>query len=472
MTRQSNFTIIAPIVPEKLADLKDLLEKMTVCPGQPGAQPGTADPCNPIVPFALFKQLHYARFVILDDPTLGDFDRVCEPVPDYPLSLAFMGDCDGRADDFLIDLAQRARGGLREVFSHCECFKQTTDLLSWMQEHSVPAAAAYVNHIGRTVAQIRDEEKVRAELLRHLKAGPPAGGTSAAIHAELVAYAIAQKLIPPRPKHTPLWRKLLRKTRELLRAASVPAAVTLAGSVVAVVLIAILASIAIVLLTAVWNPFPFFVAASARVLLAAVLIFLIALRVYEIAEAEIVIRPTDAQARELASLEDYDAVNQYSVIGSVKRSAFRSGMLKLNLRIVAWLARRVYKIGFLARIRTIHFARWVFINESRRILFASSYDGSLESYNDDFINKGGFGLNFAFASGFGYPRCLFLLFDGATNEQKFKYALRRHQIPTQVWYNAYPGLTVYDLARNARVRAGLDRDTMSSDEARAWLFDL
>ena len=31
--------------------------------------------------------------------------------------------------------------------------------------------------------------------------------------------------------------------------------------------------------------------------------------------------------------------------------------------------------------------------------------------------------------------------DGAEHELKFKRYLRRHQVPTDVWYKAYPGLT-------------------------------
>ena len=58
----------------------------------------------------------------------------------------------------------------------------------------------------------------------------------------------------------------------------------------------------------------------------------------------------------------------------------------------------------LARVRTIHFARWVFLDGRKRILFLSNYDGSLESYMDDFINKVGFGLNVVFSNGIGYPR--------------------------------------------------------------------
>jgi hypothetical protein len=91
---------------------------------------------------------------------------------------------------------------------------------------------------------------------------------------------------------------------------------------------------------------------------------------------------------------------------------------------------------------------------------------------DDFINKLGWGLNLMFSHGFGYPRTNWLVLDGASDEQRFKDANRRHQIATQVWYNAYPGLTALDLARNTRVRKGLQRRWMRKAAIRAWLRDL
>jgi hypothetical protein len=60
------------------------------------------------------------------------------------------------------------------------------------------------------------------------------------------------------------------------------------------------------------------------------------------------------------------------------------------------------------------------------------------------------------------------LLGGARREHHFKYFQRRHQLPTQVWYKAYPGLTLTDLERNARIRQGLERD-LSDTEALAWL---
>ena len=67
-------------------------------------------------------------------------------------------------------------------------------------------------------------------------------------------------------------------------------------------------------------------------------------------------------------------------------------------------------------MKTIHFARWVFIDGKRRMFFASNYDGSLESYMDDFIDKVAWGLNLVFSNGVGYPRTSWLVRGGARNE--------------------------------------------------------
>ena len=156
----------------------------------------------------------------------------------------------------------------------------------------------------------------------------------------------------------------------------------------------------------------------------------------------------------LARLEDHDVSNQFTVLGSVKPSLFRSVVLTTILWLIDYGARHIYNRGRLGRIQTIHFARWAFLDGKKRVLFISNYDGSLEAYMDDFINKVGWGLNLVFSNGVGYPRTHWLVRDGSKSEQQFKYTLRRHQLPTQVWYKAYPGLTAFDIARNTRIREG------------------
>ena len=88
---------------------------------------------------------------------------------------------------------------------------------------------------------------------------------------------------------------------------------------------------------------------------------------------------------------------------------------------------------------------------------------------DDFINRVGFGLNLVFSNGLGYPRTNWLILDGSKDEQNFKNFLRRHQLPTQVWYSAYPGLTALDKRRNMLIRSGLEQPSLTEDEIQQWL---
>jgi hypothetical protein len=205
-------------------------------------------------------------------------------------------------------------------------------------------------------------------------------------------------------------------------------------------------------------------------LLTLALVFL--LRRYEKTEPEISVRTPPQHSQMLARLEDHDVTNQFTVLGSVKPSLFRSVSLTIILWLIDYGARHIYNRGRLGRIQTIHFARWAFLDGKKRVLFASNYDGSLEAYMDDFINKVGWGLNLVFSNGVGYPRAHWLVRDGSKSEQQFKYTLRRHQLPTQVWYKAYPGLTAFDIARNTRIRKGIERRSMTDAEVRIWLQDL
>jgi hypothetical protein len=200
--------------------------------------------------------------------------------------------------------------------------------------------------------------------------------------------------------------------------------------------------------------------------------FLIALRRHETTDPVIRTRNNAARTRGIAVGEDRDVTNPFSAIGSFKPGWFRLAIATIALRLVGLSGIFVYHSGRLARVSTIHFARWVIIDGDRRVFFASNYDGSLESYMDDFINKVAFGLNLVFSNGMAYPPTDYLVHRGAWREHEFKHYLHRRQVPTDVWYKAYPGLTTADLARNARIRKGLQRTDMSDEEIRRWLAEI
>ena len=198
-------------------------------------------------------------------------------------------------------------------------------------------------------------------------------------------------------------------------------------------------------------------------------IFIYQLRSREKTDPEIAPLVDLNHRRRLARLEDHDVTNQFTVIGAIKPGRFRVWTMSFLLWIMEWTTRHVYIRGNLARITTIHAARWVFINDKKRMVFASNYDGSLESYMDDFINKVGWGLNLVFSNGVGYPTTNWLVLDGSKNEQKYKYVLRRHQLATEVWYKGYHGLTVQDLKRNTLIRQGIQQSRMSEAELQQWI---
>ncbi|HEV2677467.1 MAG TPA: hypothetical protein VGV37_23255 [Aliidongia sp.] len=426
MTPQSTFMVVAPILPEREGALRLLLNGMN-------RLPGTADPENALLPFGRFDRLHYARFVILRDGTLGDLAAVGIAFPDAPVYLAFLGDCDGPAESLLDAFAAEAGPGLRRIFDHCEGFDETIDLGGWLRAANVTPAVRYVNWVGRTAVQIRHDAALHAVLRAYLvqHAAVLAGEPPRAISDRLRAHSRAAGPAPYREQPTPPgWR-------------------------VGEVLDAIGGALLLLLL--------------APPLLLVAPIFLVLLRWHERADPAITPRPDPVHVADLSRIEDHDVGNQFSAFGTVKPGRFRRTTLIALLWLVNYTTRHIYTRGSLGRVGTIHFARWVFLDDKRRLFFASNYDGSLDSYMDDFINKVAFGLNLVFSNGIGYPRTRFLVLGGAKDEQAFKYYIRRHQLPTEVWYKAYPGLTAYDLARNASISAGLDRDDMTDREIRQWL---
>ena len=421
--------VIAPLDAGREAGLRALLDTMNL-------NPGMADPVGAVLPFGAFSRLHFARLVLLDDALQADLQALGLPRPRLPTCLAFMGDCDGSARTLLAELVQQAGDGLRRIFAHCEGFQAGGDLLAWMLAHDQPLAASYVNWVGRSVQQIRQESALQRALSAQVPRGSLASGAEAGrIHQALRAFVETEihagHLTLTQPEPTPLGWQVAR----LLNLLAIP----LAG-----------------------------------LLLLPLLIVLLPLLIYQLRgrekrDPEICPRPQLDGLQALQELEDYDVSNQYTALGAVKPGLFRRWLVTVLLVLIDYACRHVFTHGYLARVQTIHFARWAFLDDKTRVVFTSSYDGSHQGYMDDFINKVAWGLNLVFSNGIGWPRTRWLILGGARSEQRFKYYQRRHQIPTQVWYKAYPGLSLADLKRNQRIREGLERARMDDAQALAWL---
>ena len=433
MTPQSSFMIIAPLARGRIDAARALLATMN-------SQPGVANPDNALIPFGRFENLHFARLVVLDDQTTGDMEALYGVrLPPPPIYLAFLGDFDGTYDAFLDLLIERATPGLRQIFSLCDGFSADTHLRAWITSHEQRPSAYYCNWVGRTTQQTREEEQLRRALLGYLERSPTLADSPApAVHEALRRYVQVESaagrltLSPAAP--TPFgWKVQHAVDWAIAILLIVAGVVTLPLTLIPLLLLA-------------WM-----------------------LRSQETSDKQFAPRLDPRWVAGLAVLEDHSVTNQFSAMGTLKPGWLRGVLLATGLWVVNLSGRLLYSKGRLARVHTIHFARWVYLDNRTRLFFASNYDGSLESYMDDFINKVAFGLNVVFSNGVGYPHTDWLVLKGAKDEQKFKYFLRRHELPTDVWYNAHAGLTAFDLQRNSRIREGLEEASLSEQQAREWV---
>ncbi len=422
MTYQVALTILAPVKPGAVDALRQVLGSM-------GKDPAG----NAIIPLARLDEVHFARLLLLEE------------VPDLrgniiPANLIWMSDADAPLDRHVEHVLDVAGEGLDQVFGHCDGYpgpdaRDREHRRAYLRAHMIPAQAVYVNTIGRTVTQIRQESGLRDALGDFLdRAGGEWSGWDAAKVRDAILTFIGGE---------PSLRWARRPAAALPLGWRIKQALDFAG-------------------------LPLVVLALSPLLVPTLPIWLWLLRRHEMADPAPHLLPDPAHEQELASLEDWVAQNQFSAVGFLKPGWFRLLTTLAVLRLVDFGARHLFNRGNLAGVKTIHFARWVMLNDRRRVIFASNYDGSLESYMDDFIDKVFWGLNAVFSNGVGYPRTNWLLFDGARDEQAFKDFLRIHQVPTQVWYSAYPQLTARNLENNAAIRQGLVGE-MGADAAQKWL---
>lgn len=91
------------------------------------------------------------------------------------------------------------------------------------------------------------------------------------------------------------------------------------------------------------------------------------------------------------------------------------------------------------QIETIHYARWVILDGGTRLLFTSNFDGDLDGYLREFAERDEIPLNMIFGSCDGWP--------GARPADSFIQYVRKHMIPAEYYYGAYPKTTVKEVKR-------------------------
>jgi hypothetical protein len=343
----------------------------------------------------------------------------------------------------LADLYQHAAAGLHRIYSCCRDYPaQSADdraqMLAYLRAHVVRPNAYHVGNVGRSYARIEQEDGLRDDIEQFLDGVVRQGPDSTppgTLRQKVQAFVRGQ------PAHA--W------------AASAPPRQTPAEYYLPRLKVALAAVVAFLLLP---------------LLIPFGIIWLIVLRWKEQRDPV----PADSgdmtHVQELVEREDRTHIvqNHMASITVVKPGAFRRKTLRGVLWLVNLIARTIND-GKLSGIPSIHFAHWALIDNDRRLLFLSNFDGSWENYLDDFIDKASTGLTAIWSNTVDFPKASFLVREGARDGARFKAEARAKQTFTNVWYSAYQHLTVQTIDNNSAIREDLYK-SLDDNATRAWLW--
>ena len=366
--------------------------------------------------------VHYARFVIIDEATAanGEF---------FPAQLAFSSNFDGDVEQHMVDLSVKLSTSnlLDDIYNNCDGYA-ASDRVGYFKKVRHKEAAFYVGAPGRTLQIIKQEKELRNYILSIIDSERWDGKSAQAIHQHI------QKTVLANPGFA--WAKEKVKTPSIRWVGLI---------LFALVLIALLP---VIILWAVYMQ-----------------VF------HERKDKPLGYTPnqvSDEQLNKMQKDEDFYFQNQFSQIIDMK--AGKARLITVNGLYL--FARVLIKLAFikgkLMGIPTIHFARWVMVNNSKRMLFFSNFDGSWTQYLGDFIDKSGWGLTGIFSNTVNFPRAFMLVFKGAYDEQKFLAWARYTQIQTQIWYTDDTSQSIKNVNNNTKIRNELSQ-ALTEKESKVFL---
>ncbi|GEO09751.1 hypothetical protein [Segetibacter aerophilus] len=437
---QQPLAIITPVDPAKLERLRNLLD---------GIQNPDIEK-NSLVPFPSIKSIHFVRFVLIECDT-----------EKYPIQLALSFDFDGQKRSFLSEFLKEAKDGLNEIYK-C-CIGYNGDLQQYWNHYLVKVNAFYNGHRGIGAEQVRQEEKLRRAITNYVDAAY-LNGTINSQSAKEIKERIAAFIADDASFKWAVIDKSLSPVQKLIFQQK-----SLVASMAGLIVILILLGFSFTKIFKFLRIPPTLGYLGLFACLAAV-VFAVKRKLNKLEKEDVVdtVTPTTRHVKVLMQAENFQVQNQLTHLVEIKPGVFRLLLLKFVLATINFAAKTVFNKGELGTIPSIHFARWMIIDNNRRLLFFSNFDGSWENYLGDFVDKAAIGLTAVWSNTKGFPKTRNLINEGASDEQTFKEWARRLQISTQVWYSAYKTLSVENINNNSLIRSGLFRE-MDESSSQAWL---
>ena len=422
MTQHGAYSIIVNVREGMQQQLAELLQKIVDDDVE----------TNSIVPFKNITSIHFARFVLLDKGEDAEGRMVAA-------RLAFTTNFDMPLDSHLKQMIDVAGPGLWRIFSMCEGFPagdyNPTLLQTFLAKNDKNSETFYVGVGYRSVQQIRNENLLRNAINDYVDSNRTAllNQTAVASRKQIIDFVNAspemQWAKTPVPPASFKWN------------------FTFLGK-----------PIVLLLLFIVFIP----------LIIPFVIIWMLIMLYHEIHETQAPNPVTKDHIRALVNKETQLVQAQFSALGNLKPGKFRHVTMMFLLRATNFLAPHLFSKGRLSGIPTVHFARWLIIDEGRQMLFLSNYDGNSENYLRDFIHIAAKQLTLMFCHAEGYPKTRLMVFGGAKDAEGFMAWARYRQVITNVWYSAYKQVSVKNIYNNSKIRNGL-YGSMTEAEAQKWL---
>jgi len=418
-------TVLAPVRPGEEKRLRDVLRPigddirgrtLNVAAGRPH------------IDFNRSSRIHFARFAILDDLDRG---------PDRK-RLLYSSNYDGDLDSHVADLIA-ITSDMDAIWGCCEGYAGRAQFGAFVRAHTCEPNAFYIAFRDETVQAIQQAIALRRQV-RFLLDAPAAGRLA--------------NILPSLSRREPAWVGFVRRA---IRTAGRSLSAAIARSIRALPIVADL------LRAIVRCGFKNVYSGTLRIIasLDRYAVFRHVNRltrnqlppmrsvyssvVLDHSSVPVPIVPGDEipSAQEDLSptfREDVVTQNQLTLITVVREG--EADRVRAVMAAIDSYARRLAAPGSLIGISTIHFVRWLVIDDGRRLMMISDYDGSWESYIDEFAELILSGLDAIWETSYGYPP------DGARDLPAFKWFLRSHQVPSEVFYSAYPEETVLNIVND------------------------
>jgi hypothetical protein len=354
---------------------------------------------HPHIDFVRSRGIHFARFAVLNDPDRGAGRT----------RLLFASVYDGELDAHLTELIA-ITSNMDAIWARCEGYKDAGGFAEFIRAHAYEPEAYYIAFRGETAESIKRAIAAR----RRLQELQDSGGTQrpAALRDAL------QRVI----RAAPIVWDLVRAVARCGFANVYFGTRRITASLDRYLVFRLFNRITL-------NPIPSLKSPFTSVALDNCSAFAPLAAGDEIPSGPTAVAP--------AFREDAVTQNQLTVVTVVDPSSV--DRVRAVMAAIDSYAKRLAPPGSLIGISTIHFVRWLVIDQGRRLMLVSDYDGSWESYIDEFAEMILSGLDAIWETSFGSPA------GGAGDVPAFKRFLRSHQVPSDVFFSAYPDETVLNV---------------------------